>query len=78
MSFSSTICVKPMKEREPKATPFQIEQIYAVINYRYLNHKPLLVSSELTVDEIVNVDEALGTRFYHMCQTYTVVIKGDR
>ncbi|MFJ7974872.1 ATP-binding protein [Peribacillus sp. NPDC096379] len=68
---------KPLKG-EPRATIWQIEQMYAVINYRYLNHKPILVSSELTVDEIVNVDEALGTRIYQMCQNYTVAIKGDR
>ncbi|WP_256242021.1 ATP-binding protein [Bacillus sp. V3B] len=66
------------RERKPRATDWQIEQTYAVINYRYLNHKPILISSELTVDELVDVDEALGTRIYQMCQDFTVVIKGDR
>jgi DNA replication protein DnaC len=64
--------------RKPRATEWQIEQTYAVVNYRYLNHKPILVSSELTVGELVDVDEALGTRIYQMCQDFTVVIKGDR
>lgn len=59
-------------------TPFQIEQMFAVINYRYLNHKPIMVSSEKTVDELCDIDEALGTRIYQMCQDYTVVVKGDR
>lgn len=68
---------KPVKGK-PRATEWQIEQMYSVINYRYLNHKPILVSSELTVDELVDVDEALGTRIYQMCQDYTVVIKGER
>jgi DNA replication protein DnaC len=63
---------------KPKVTDWQIEQLYAVINYRYLNYKPILVSSELTVDELADVDEALGTRIYEMCSDYTVVIKGDR
>lgn len=67
---------KPLKG-EPRATPFQLEQMYAVINYRYLNHKPILVSSELTIDEIIDVDEALGTRIYQMCQDYTVIIQGQ-
>jgi len=49
-----------------------------VINYRYLNHLPVMVSSELTVDELCDIDEALGTRIYQMCQDFTVVIKGDR
>lgn len=59
-------------------TPFQIEQMFAVINYRYLNHKPIMVSSEKTVDELCDIDEALGTRIYQMSKDYTVVIKGDR
>lgn len=63
---------------KPRATEWQIEQMYAVINYRYLNYKPIMVSSELTVDELADVDEALGTRIYEMCSDFTVVIKGDR
>lgn len=59
-------------------TPFQIEQMFGVINYRYLNHKPIMISSEKTVDELCDIDEALGTRIYQMCQGYTVVMKGDR
>ncbi|WP_419884062.1 ATP-binding protein [Peribacillus sp. B-H-3] len=62
----------------PRATEWQIEQMYSVINYRYLNHKPILVSSELTVDQLADVDEALGTRIYQMCRDFTVVIQGDR
>ncbi|MGE7121827.1 ATP-binding protein [Peribacillus sp. NPDC046944] len=68
---------KPVKGK-PRATEWQVEQLYAVINFRYLNHKPILVSSELIVDEIVDVDEALGTRIYQMCKDFTVVIQGDR
>lgn len=68
---------KPVRGK-PRATEWQVEQMYSVINYRYLNHKPILISSELTVDELVDVDEALGTRIYQMCQDFTVVIKGDR
>ncbi|WP_308161951.1 ATP-binding protein [Bacillus sp. ISL-75] len=59
-------------------TDFQIEQMFAVINYRYLNHKPIMISSEKTVDELCEIDEALGTRIYQMSKNYTVVIKGDR
>src|SRR5579875_3366708 len=59
-------------------TDFQIEQMFAVINYRYRNHKPIMVSSEKTVDELCDIDEALGTRIYQMCKDFTVIIKGDR
>jgi DNA replication protein DnaC len=59
-------------------TDFQIEQMFSVINYRYLNHKPIMISSEKTVDDLCDIDEALGTRIFEMCKDYTVVIKGDR
>ncbi|MCY8663673.1 ATP-binding protein [Bacillus haynesii] len=63
---------------EPRATEWQVEQIQSVVNYRYLNHLPLLVSSELTTDELLDIDEALGSRIHQMCREYTVIIKGDR
>jgi DNA replication protein DnaC len=59
-------------------TNFELKQMFGVINYRYLNHKPIMISSEKTVDELCDIDEALGTRIYQMCKDYTVVIKGDR
>ncbi|WP_419096053.1 ATP-binding protein [Rossellomorea pakistanensis] len=59
-------------------TQFQLEQTFGVINYRYLNHKPIMISSEKTVDELCDIDEALGTRIYQMSRDYTVVLKGDR
>jgi DNA replication protein DnaC len=70
---------KPVgKYRKPRATEWQIEKMYALINYRYLNHLPVLISSELTFDELEAVDEALGSRLYEMCKNYTVIIKGDK
>ncbi|MFB0637460.1 ATP-binding protein [Bacillus rugosus] len=68
---------KPVSGK-PRATEWQVEQIQSVVNYRYLNHKPLLISSELTTDELLDVDEALGSRIHQMCKYYTVIIQGDR
>lgn len=70
---------KPVgKSRWPRATEWQIEKMYALINYRYLNHLPILISSELTVDELEHIDEALGTRIYEMCKHYMVLILGEK
>lgn len=63
---------------KPRSTDWQVEQTYAVINHRYLNHMPVLISSELTIDDLCDIDEALGTRIYEMCRDYCVVIQGDR
>lgn len=67
---------KPARKK-PRATEWQVEQMYGVINHRYLNHKPILVSSELSVDEIMNIDEALATRIHEMCKDFELLIKGD-
>jgi DNA replication protein DnaC len=59
-------------------TPFQIEQMFAVINYRYLNHKPILVSSEKMMEDLLDIDEALGSRIKQMTKDFLVEIEGDR
>lgn len=57
---------------------WEVKQMMAVVNYRYLNNKPLMVSSEHDIDKLCDIDEALGTRIYEMSKDYTVTIKGDR
>lgn len=59
-------------------TEFQLETLFEVINYRYLNHLPILVSSEKEIDDICQFDEGLGSRIYEMCKDFTVLIRGDR
>lgn len=60
--------------REP--TEFQKEQFFAIVNYRYLNNLPILVSSEWDFDQICGLDMGSGSRLYEMCKDYTVIIKG--
>lgn len=60
--------------KEP--TEFQKVQFFAIVNYRYLNHLPILVSSEWDFDEICGLDMGSGSRLYEMCKDYTVIIKG--
>lgn len=61
-----------------KFTDWEFKQMMAVVNYRYLNNKPIMISSELTLDELCDIDEALGSRIYEMTKNYTLVVKGDR
>lgn len=63
---------------KPQASEWELKQLFSVINYRYLNHKPIMVSSELTIDRMLDLDEALATRIAEMCQEYMVVIQGDK
>lgn len=59
-------------------TDFQLEQLFAVVNDRYLNKRPMLLSSEKTMDEIIDFDEGLGSRLAEMCMDYTVFMVGGR
>lgn len=62
--------------KEP--TAFQIEQTFAVINYRYMNHMPVLISSERDIDQMCDIDEAIGSRINEMCRDFRVILHGGR
>lgn len=72
-----TTSINGKRIKEPRATSWQVEKMFEVINYRYLNNKPLLISSELSFDDMFGIDEALCTRIFEMCSDYTVTIKKD-
>ena len=58
-----------------KITQSDVNIIFEIINYRYLNHKPIIVSTEFTVEELLDFDEATGSRIYEMCKEYTIEIE---
>ncbi|QOS97917.1 ATP-binding protein [Brevibacterium sp. JNUCC-42] len=58
-------------------TNFQLEQLFAIVNYRYLNKLPILVSSERTFRDMCVIDEAIGSRLYEMTADYRVTLEGD-
>ena len=49
--------------------------MYDIINHRYLKGQAIIISTEKTPDELIKVDEALGSRIVEMCKGYTVVFK---
>jgi DNA replication protein DnaC len=57
-------------------TKFQLEQLFAIINYRYLEGKPILVSSEKSMSQICQFDEAIGSRINEMCKDYKIFLSG--
>lgn len=59
-----------------KPTEWQKECLFEVINYRYLNHLPIMISSEWDVDDICEVDMGIGSRIKQMCDHFTVVLRG--
>ena len=60
-----------------KINDSDINIVFEIINYRYLNFLPLIVSSEFSIDRLLAFDEGVGSRIYEMCKDYVVEIEKD-
>lgn len=52
--------------------------IFEIVNHRYFNNLPIIVSSEKSVDELIGIDEAIGSRLVEMSKNYLVKISGKK
>lgn len=60
-----------------KINESDINIMFEIINYRYLNMLPVIVSSEFTIDRLLSFDEGVGSRVYEMSKDYIVEIEKD-
>jgi DNA replication protein DnaC len=60
-----------------KINETDINIMFEIINYRYLNYLPIIVSSEFVIERLLTCDEAIGSRIYEMCKDYIVEIPED-
>ena len=60
-----------------KINESDINIVFEIINYRYLNFLPIIVSSEFSIDRLLAFDEGVGSRIYEMCKDYVVEIEKD-
>lgn len=51
-----------------KVTEADINLVYEIINYRYLKGMPIIVSSEYRTEQLLEYDEAIGSRIIEMCK----------
>ena len=49
-----------------------------LINHRYFNKLPVIVSTELSIENLVNIDEALGSRLIEMSKDFLVGIRNKK
>lgn len=62
-----------------KPTGADINVAFEILNYRYNNPKLLtIISSELTEDELIDIDEAIGGRIYERAKAFTIGKNRDR
>lgn len=60
-----------------KINETDINIMFEIINHRYLNKLPIIVSTEYLVEEMLSCDEAIGSRIYEMAKDFIVEIKGQ-
>ncbi|KZL88666.1 primosomal protein DnaI [Clostridium magnum DSM 2767] len=53
-----------------------MKHIYPILNYRYLNYLPTIISSECTPDMLIDLDEALAGRILETCGENITIFKG--
>ena len=58
-----------------KVNDSDINIIFEIINYRYLNFLPIIVSSEFTIENLLSFDQGVGSRIYEMCKNYIVEVE---
>ncbi len=66
-------------EQGTKPTSADINIAFELLNYRYNNSKLLtIISSEKTIEEIINLDEAVGSRIEEKVKGFSLNIDKDR
>lgn len=55
---------------------YELQIMFDIINTRYINKQKVIISSEYTVAEIKDIDEAIGSRIYHMVSPYGMKCEG--
>lgn len=59
-----------------KLSDSDINILYEIANYRYMNNLPIIISTEKTPNELMIFDEAIGSRLIEMCRGNIVVLWG--
>ena len=67
-------------ERGKSPTEADIKLAHELLNYRYINRNLVtIISSELLIDDLIDIDEAIGSRIYELSkQNYCVQIGYNR
>lgn len=50
--------------------------MYEIVNYRYMNNMPLIISTEKSIEGLLDFDEAIGSRIIEMCRGNIVQLHG--
>lgn len=59
-------------------TQADVNLLYEIINYRYVNQKPMIITSEYNPMKLAEVDEAISGRIYQMSKDNIVVLENTK
>lgn len=59
-----------------RPTESDLNILYELVNYRYMHNKPVIISTEKLPEELIDFDEAVGSRILEMCRGNIVVLQG--
>jgi DNA replication protein DnaC len=54
----------------------EIEVVYEIINYRYNQKKPMIITTELNINQLMKVDKAIASRILEMSKNYRIAFDG--
>ncbi|WP_455539114.1 ATP-binding protein [Terrisporobacter sp.] len=60
-----------------KTTSTDLNYIYRIVNSRYLQQKPMIISTEKSIRQILDFDEAVGSRIVEMAGENVVCFDGS-
>lgn len=59
-----------------RLTETDINILYDIVNYRYMNNMPIIISTEKEPRELLEFDEAIGSRLIEMCRGNIIQLQG--
>lgn len=59
-----------------RLTEADVNILYEIVNYRYMNNLPIIISTEKAPDDLLGFDEAIGSRIIEMCRGNIIYLQG--
>lgn len=72
---------KPTRDsygNQPKPTAADVKLAFEILNHRYIHTRPTIISTEWTLEALIDIDEATASRIAERCGQYKIVIAKDR
>lgn len=59
-----------------RITESDVNILYEIVNYRYMNSLPFIISTEKFPNDLLTFDEAIGSRIVEMCRGNIIQLQG--